>query len=651
MLDIICHRPNWKGIQIIMILVFLFASATVWGQETHWLRFTRIGGDVRMSWEHVSENQVFDGETTLAYEESFFRGGLGLDLAGYTYHPNLLRFTINAALVQSRSRVKEWDASSLYRDPQNTWDIRLMVLEKKPVHGVVYFNRTQESMGRAFLGRYYSETNQYGFKITSTLKRLPFRLNVYSLDNTYESLTMSERREKTDNIILKSTLIDTDRYQGRLEFRYKDYVEEVYQLDYQTTQLYTQWRMNLDTRYPGRVQAFLRFHDLRGTVDQTQLSGTIRYLQDLQWRFIFFSELVSGSNENDDIRQDFFEGRTGMRHRLFESLDSELYLKARKEDNDGNELSVFSENLNLGYRKRIPTGVLTVQLNQRLEQQDYAGKGVVSQGVQDGSFNGGDTLILNAVGIDLSTLVVTSSDLSRLFVEGVDYHVLVMGTTLVLTRIPGGNIEPEDGVRVTYMAQPQPDFTMDVHDHAERIQIRFLKMLRVGYERRTSRNDVTSEFVVAPFEEYQVSKYLAGLDSRYLTVSGYKEDYEGTFSAYEATNLRATLRYSFRNRYRLAYTISRNDIDFLTSEHFSRFDNRYASFSWHTTHGFSGDVGYLEIDYETPAYERRRKSVRAKAQWPIRKLLLTGFYEYILEDSDISRRRHSYYIFSVKRRF
>jgi len=277
--------------------------------------------------------------------------------------------------------------------------------------------------------------------------------------------------------------------------------------------------------------------------------------------------------------------------------------------------------------------------------------GSVTNGSTDEAFDFSDTIILTAVGIDPATVIIALPDLSSVYLEGVDYELTVFENVVYITRIPGGNIPEGGSVRIQYLVASLPDYHVTQHGYANSVQIRFLKFFRAGYQVRVNRNRLESRFLITPFEEFVSRRRVLGFDSRFLTGEYMTEDYEGTRSVYSTRNWRTTVRMDVADRYRISYTISGSETDFLNTGYRTELKNQFVTFSWVMFNGFTGDVNYRDLDYQNNQYDRRRKSVLARIQWQLRKLVLQGSYEYILDDTDITRRRHSYYVFNIKRRF
>ena len=637
----------FKSVIFLMMLFPGLLSA----QEIRFLALTRLHGAVIMGWEGVSENERDQESTIRDYSEDFFRYGLNLNMEGYTYHPNLLSFTIDATLIKNRSDIREFEDSSLFSETDNAYDIRFRVLEKKPVHGVFYLYQANTSAERAFLGRYYNMVKKHGATLYSKLGGIPVELDINRMSNRYASLTFEDRNEDTDNVTMKTTLYDKNGHRGMLDFRFKNYSESVYDVNYKHTQFQGVFESNFKTTRKTRYNGILRYDKMSGASNLSTftLSNSIAHELPVDLRvnaMMNFSRTRLSGNTLDQVF-----ASASLIHSLFESLESELSLSARRDAGDSSSLNRTLQRLRTSYRKEIPTGRVRISLSQQYEVLVNHSTGQTSSALVEVSFDFSNSVILNVIGINPGSIVVTNPQMSELYQESVDYQILVADEAVYITRIPGSNIPTGGTVVVSYLFQLQPDYKLAIHEYQDSFQIRFLKILRVGYRVRGSGNRVSSEFLISPFESYMARQKMAGMDSKYFTWQYSTEKYDGTRSDYKTRNWHAAAKISFHRRFRLIYTLSANKTDFQFQNHFNEMQSRYLTFSWMLLSGLSGDINYRDLEYGSDSYERRRTSIFARFQCQIRQMLLTGSYEHILDDTDAARRRHSYYILSVRRRF
>ncbi|NOZ13646.1 MAG: hypothetical protein GXO69_08390 [Acidobacteria bacterium] len=633
------------------VALMLLYSGIAGAQEIRSLALTRIHGAYILGWEGTSENERDNKETVRDYSESFFRYGLNLNLEGYIYHPNLLNFTIDGTLIQNRSSVREFENSFLYNEMDNAYDMRFRFLEKKPVHATLYFFQSNTSSDRAFLGRYYNRVKKHGITLFSKLGGIPFELDVNRMSNRYASLTFEDRNEKTDNITMKTTLYNRNGHRGMLNFRFKNYSESVYDVNYKQTQLQGIFESVFKTTRPTRYSGVFRYDKMAGASNLNTITLMNSIARELSPHLRATGMLNFSRTRVFDSSMDQSFVSAALTHSLFESLESEISLTARRETGDNSYLNRTTGHIQTAYRKIIPTGRLNLIFSQQYEVLANHSSGQTQNDSVEISFDFSNSIVLNVNGINPDSIIITDPQLSVLYQNGIDYQILVTDEIVYITRIPGGNI-PEGGtVLVSYLFQQQPDYILNIHDYQNSFQLRFLKMFRIGYRIRGSGNRLDSRFLVSPFESYLSRQKMAGLDSKFFTWQYSTEKYDGTRSRYTTRNWQGATQVSFHRRFRLIYTLADNKTDFQSQEHFNEIKSRYLTFSWVLLSGLSGDINYRNLQYRSDNYDRRRASIFARFQWQIRRLLLTGSYEYILDDTDAARRRHSYYILSIRRRF
>ncbi len=639
---------KWRMIMTIVLLIIVHRSS---GQEIRFIHIEHWGGAVLLRWEGVSEKERSHDNLYRAYDESFLRAGLELELNGYVYHPNLLSFHLRGSLVQNRSDIQVEAAGSLYNTTDNTYDLTAEILKKKPVHGQLYASRSVESAGRAFLGRYYNRVQATGATLFAPLFRSGhLQLDVNRRQNRYDSLTFRERRETSNNINLRTVLFRGEQANSSLDVQIKDYEEEVFNVAYRSLQAFGSLQIHL-FEGKGRYQGSIRFYRLDGLADLNTITVSNQYRHGLTERLILDGYLNLNRSDTNGVQLDQNVLSVALNHRLYESLNSRVALTGREEDGPGGRLNTTMEQVALDYHKRIPTGSLNIGLGETYQVFANHGTGELTQGSLTSEFDVSDTLTLTVSGLDPSSLVITDPTLSIVYVAGVDYEVIVLQDSVVITRIPGAAIPSGARVTVTYTRAGHPDYRMNVHEHQENFQVRFLNVFRAGYRVRSSDNRLDSDFHVVPFEVFTSRRRFFGVDTRHLAAEVGSESYLGSVSRYTTDSWRAMARFTFFKRCRVSVSLSGNRTDFQNIPHYADLQNRHITFSWVARNGLTLDVNYQDLSYETNYYERDRESISARFQWQFRKLMLVSRYEYILDDTDVTSRRHSYYVVSVRRRF
>ncbi len=631
--------------------LIIFNPGFIKAQEIRFLALTHVHGAVIMGWEGTSENEQDQGKTIRDYSEDFFRYGLNVNLAGYTYHPNLLSFTIDATLIKNRSDVREFEDTSLFSETDNAYDMRFRFLQKKPIHGVLYFYQADTSSGRAFLGRYYNKVKKHGATLYSKLGGIPVELNVYRMKNRYASLTFEDRNESTDNVTIKTTLYNRNGHRGTLDFRFKDYSESVYDVNYKHTQFQGVFESNFKTTRPTRYNGIFRYDEMSGASNLSTVTLSNSLTRELPANLRVNGMLNFSRTQVVGNKLEQMYASVNLSHSLFESLKSEISLSARHDAGDNSSLNRTMQRLQTAYQKTIPTGRLSMSFSQQYEVLTNHSNEQTSNGSVQAAFDFSNSIILNINGINPGSIVITNPQMSEFYLEGVDYQILLADQVVYITRIPGGNIPAGSEILVSYLFQSQPDYTLAIHEYHDSFQVRFLKFFRIGYRVRGSGNRVRSEFLISPFESYMARQKMAGLDSKHFTWQYSTEKYDGTRTNYETRNWQGATQIAFHRRFRLIYTLSSNKTDFQFQNHFNEMKSRYLTFSWVLLSGMSGDINYRNLKYRSESYDRNRTSIFARFQCRIRQMLLTGSYEYILDDTDTTRRRHSYYILSIRRRF
>ncbi|HPR90957.1 MAG TPA: hypothetical protein PLD93_05950, partial [Synergistaceae bacterium] len=356
-------------------MLLLAGSYRAAGQEIRFLRIEHWGGAVLLRWEGVSEKERSHDELYRAYDESFLRAGLELELDGYAYHPNLLSFHLRGSVVQNRSDIQVETVGSLYNTTDNTYDFTAEIFQKKRVHGQLYASRSVESAGRAFLGRYYNRVQATGATLYAPLfSSGRLQLDVNRRKNRYDSLTFRERRESSENINLRTVLFSGEEVNSSLDVQFKDYAEEVFNVAYRSLQVFGSARVKL-FEGKGRYHGTIRFFRLDGLADLNTLSVSNQYRHTLTDCLSLDGYLNFNRSDTSDVQLDQNILSVSMIHRLYESLNSRIAVTAREEKGPGGRLNTTMEQAFLDYHKRIPTGSVNIGLTQTYQLFSNHGTG------------------------------------------------------------------------------------------------------------------------------------------------------------------------------------------------------------------------------------------------------------------------------------
>ncbi len=631
----------------IFFTLFFFSS---FAQEIRWLKVYNFKGDVGISYESLEESSEQNNELTYDYNENFLKYSVGLGFHGYVYHPYFVDFIVDSTLILNDAKTSIFTDSVAYADFNNRYNINIWVLKRKPLNFLIYLKNNEATYPRLNYGRYFSYTQTNGVKVKSNFKYLPFTLDVYHSSIISQSLFSFDRRESSNNIKFESDIIDTNNNNLTLRAFYKNHNESVFDTHYISFNSMLTWNKSFPNKEDGIINANLDFRSIEGDSYLKTFSGSITYHKPLAKSLDGYASASFSSSDNNAYKRELSVLNFGLRHQLYLSLTSSVNFSFQNEVGDLNRIKRNMANFNVFYKKRIPTGSVSLSFLHFLQDITNKSKGDYTLQELYASFESSDTITISQTGIDPASIVVMSSDGTHVYVEGVDYKLVISDTMVVVVRLFGGQIDEGQTVLIVYNVKQFPDYKTNIHQYENNFSLNFFKYLFVGAKIRKSSNTVDSDFIITPYEEYTLRERHFGLKSNIFYYQRSRSKYYGTFSEYnmKSENFRVGYRVG---RYTAGYYFLKYNLDFLSTDYFSYFKNSSIFFSGVLFGKLTYQFDYRKLSYNQSNFLRDRKSIVCRLNATIRKLRFEFFYEYILDKGDIADRKHDYFRFTVRRFF
>jgi hypothetical protein len=634
-----------------MVLIFLAFSTALKCQEIRFLKIKSLSGSIRMSYQKITEKEENETYSLFDYREEYYQTGFELKMSGYCYHPNFLDFNIYGDIVANKTSYSLFSDETILNSTDNTYDLSFHFLKKKKFSFEPYFMQSYSNAGQRFNGRHFNKVKNSGFRLYGNTKLFPFVLDVFKADNSYSSLTVDERLEKSDNIELKMDILNKETITSKLQFSYKDYKEEVYGVDYKNSKLV--WDLTKEFGKKGKNRFFTNFnyYKMSGENENTNYNFLTSVIWSLPYNFSSFVYLTLNENSSFDYKLSFQQLTTGLNHQLFESLTSSVSLFAKNEVDDAHKLITTYGEASLQYRKKIPTGLIRLGFVQRTEELKNTSKGGISTRDELLSFEVSDTVLITFPGVELSSVVVMDENNTRTYLEGVDYTITELSGVIYIERIPGGDIPAGSTIDVLYSYIALPDYNMTNHRYSDVFALRFLKFFEVAYFVNVNNSSIVSDYSISPFEQYKSRKKAYRFVSSFINGEYSLENYDGTLTDYETKNWQASMGKTFFKRLRVSLSISKNQYNYLDTERFTEFYNKFATVSWFSKRGSTLNITYRNTEYISESITRNRETLLTRFRWQFRQLSLEAAYEYIFEDTDVQNRTRNYFNLTLRRTF
>jgi len=642
----------WRRYWLLGILCVLAVPLFSVQQEPVLFNLSKLSGALTFLYEYTGEEESLMGDIFRDIDRKYLEGGIQLNTSGSIYHPNFLTFRADINVTGHRSKNVLFSDESINNAINNTYNINLSFFKKKKLNFELYALRNYSTFDRAFYERYFTTYKSVGAILVSKAKFLPFRLDLYSVRVKSESLSFSERDEKSTNLDMKVELLTKSRTRSTLTFKGKDYSEAVYDIDYRSMDLMA----NFQHYYGGgkknnTLLSVLTFHKMSGDHSFENLSlynSLIHYFNNT----LYFTGLYTLMRDNSFDRSYTRHDVSGsLAHELYESLTSRLLLGGRFENSNFQDIKAYRYQLTLNYRKKIPKGVFQLFYIKRREKGKYLSRSDIIETSEYYDFSLADSIILTQQGINGDSIRITDPDYSYFYIADVDYQINVVNNVITITRLPGGAIPAEGSVLIHFEYLSYPDFDLKTRYSQFVAQLTLFRYFRLFYRNFVNRQNIFSDYLIPPFEDYAKHVVGAQFNASFLKAEYYRERYDSSLSDYVSNNYRLSANFKLLRLFKLSGDITINRLNYDPELYYSYLDAYSIEGSFFPFKNLTFNVAYRKIKYDTTGYTRERESFIVKFQWIIRKIIVNFFYEHIFTGYETIERAHDYISLVIRRTF
>lgn len=518
-----------------------------------WMRFRleRLAAGLDLE----AESQEWQGgfaEESNARDRLYVAPVIELAGRGSIYHPNLFEYDIvgeNLVAYEQFDLSGSPDPSS--NGSESSWDpliryhLNGRILKDKPYSPIFHASRGRAFRDLDFFTRTTVDSESYGGSAGYRKGPIPFTI---SYDRRSESESGMARPSSIDEEIVSAEARNSRTYGGETQFTYThnrfDRLNRGFASDAGQSH-----RADLtDTEKLGAGDWILLRSAMRyGRVDSTgrddedlqfNESMTLRHSSSLQsFADYSFSQRASGGTENTG-----HSGGAGLQHQLYQSLTSALEFRGENQSSRGasGTLDVlrYGATLSENYTKKLGSWGrlhLAYSFSVQPEERNFSGSDIE---VLDEAHTLRDTQVtlLALPSADPSTIRVTDTTGTILYLPNLDYVVFPRGELTEIRRVSGGHISNGGDVLVSYVARNQEsdNYTNLIHSIQWRLEL-FGRLLSL-YARMTI--DEKPGGTAATLNEFVDT--VVGVESEWrgLQLGAEYEHYDSTLTPYEAYRFR-----------------------------------------------------------------------------------------------------------------
>lgn len=413
---------------------------------------------------------------------------LDLKTAGWLYHPALATYTLNL--------VPEWQQTTeqpnLGQETNgNTfllgYGFDMIVLPYRPYTVKLFASKQHSTLTSSLTSQSDTEGTSFGATLMLKYKVLPTTLayshsattqtGFYDSQETRDGVTLAMRHERKNNdTYLNGAFTLMDRTTPGSASQTKNLSGDVRNV----------YRIRPGDRLSLNSSLAYRWSESAGGYSASGLS----LAENLNWRH----RKRLRSNYQFNYSLDTIQGASidqmsvgaGLSHSLYENLTSGVGVNASRSSSG---TSSYGGGVNFTYQRRIPWGMIHASMGHDYRVTHRSVGGVNLPASESHALTTGGVALLGNKNVDMTSIVVTSSDRSIVYIKDFDYTLEVIGTSVRIARTSFGAIAEGQSVVVSYLYLSNPAFDDALYSQNYGIGLDLWSALRIDYRYNHGRQD------------------------------------------------------------------------------------------------------------------------------------------------------------------
>jgi len=543
--------------------------------------FKPVSGEIRLEGRYQYLNSLY-GSIEEVQQGPYLIGGILLNSDSYFWRPDILSLSFSGEFNPETRR--EQYLSLPDRSEIRTLekiDFRTSVFSKKDISLNTFLNLNNSYYNRENLTNIKSFSKEWGLMLRYANKILPVSFSYRNVDwsqvETESGRSFSLRQNNLGSRFTKSF---SDKDKTELSVNYDNYAYSYFDLSQVTNRIIRLSLTNVlffnDSR-KYNLHSSLNHYDHMGNQQYVKTDIAEHLLLHLPARL----DLNTYYNLNRMLTPGqqivVNRGRGVLKHRLYESLTSELFA-----DLSGTAHTVYRENslktgVNLSYSKKIRFGRLSFDYryfrqNTRMESEQTS----INIINEEHTFDETGELYLNKPYVEDGSVIITDITGTLIYQEGQDFILDLLNTYVRVTRIPGGLIEPDQTVLLSYTATQPGSNSYTANNQSFGASLLLFDRIADIYFRLASQDFVNVEapdFLVLNTYRQQI----AGIKISYSILNGGVEfdNYNSSVIPYRRINYFLNANIRAGSRILISFNGSYRDYKMLASD----LDQQYTNLS------------------------------------------------------------------------
>lgn len=469
----------------VLIIIFLFHKGILSAQEYRagpiyqfgYLGIERPTGNIGFRFrEDIFNSRNDDSGTETKTKYRLFNEELNLQTKMFIYDPRFMQLTLGGGIIFGQG-----DADYQGGDKLTKFNISAIFLKEHPYQGAFYFRKLEADFEHSPSSIYLLHNTEYGgsvilregvFNIPIPLEML-FDSSHQQSDNIYKFLGRNDKThdfykfdetennfsmesyKKWDNFDLFWKFSETDvtrineTADGINEIHYNQFVFDNRLSGKFGDDDRFRWKTKFDWRYQTDWPKY-QYFDAGGELRCKIYDDISSALDSVFSMDAFKKDRYAEDDSSENQKNDSIKLRTGVEHRLYKSLFSELKLDYEKRFNTDFEETNKGILVGTKYVKEIPRGRIFTHYYPSYKEVERTGDKISFSNNEFHIASDYSSILLDSENIVIDSIVITDQSGNIIYQEGLDYRIYQIGRETYIERTAGSAIVNGDTVLVDY---------------------------------------------------------------------------------------------------------------------------------------------------------------------------------------------------------
>jgi len=453
-----------------MFIFLSLISLNVKAQEIKAFNFMNVESELVL--RYLNDEQIFytSGTKTQEDRRPTFQEEYIINTDAYVFHPNLLSMELGGSVLFDQSTFETLDDKNSNNEQLLGYNARLDFLNKKPYPVSVYYDKRNPSVSVGLAGRFLQENIKYGAEMALLQPVSPVQVTV----TAYRQTVKGEGLDQITDDDLEHADIRLYRASEK-----GDYIQLSYQLDNRDSRSGNP-NLPINTRTTSTTSTYLDAKNLLGSIRQGELITIASYNTQeefprrkelrvnpmINWQHSdrlrsFYRLNYNNTVEEDvDIEQSYITGGVG-----YSGSRNESSMDVHGEDNQSTSLDYrnIGANYALSHNRPVALGAVKLSYSGSFDYRDQVSSDDLFEIFgEEHEMLGTTPVTLLRDFVDTTTINVWNTSRTQLYIEGLDYRLLDVGSQTQVQRLTGGNIISGQIVLIDYSYQTGGTFAYDL---------------------------------------------------------------------------------------------------------------------------------------------------------------------------------------------